>query len=685
MSATLETPALEQYLAPCAKLTSSGRTFPVAVEYLARPLRKDHTIWDAAAEELERLAARTEGGVLVFMPAKFEIGRTISAVRASRVSDQFVAVPLHGELPPAEQDAALADYARRKAIVATNVAETSLTIPGVRVVIDAGLARIARYDARRGINTLLVEKISRASAEQRAGRAGRTAPGLCLRLWTEADHLQRAANELPEVKRLDLAEVVLTLRASGVDDVRAFRWLERPEPQALDRAEQLLSDLGAVEHNGITATGRQMLRFPVHPRYARMFIAAQQEGCVRTIALLAALTQGRGILRRGERKQVREQRDDLLGGETQSDLFVLLRAFRFAENNRFDPRRCSKLGVNAGAAREAAQLFEQFLAIARAEGLETEARPAQPGAVERCVLAGFSDQTAVRLDRGSLRCVLVHGRRGVLARESAVRDAELLVASEIQEIETGDKERQVLLTLATAVQLPWLEQLFPGALRTETRVELDTATRRVVAREITLFRDLMVATRELPSPPPGEAAVLLAQAVHDGLCVLKHWDHSVEQWIARLNFVARHFPELQLPQIAAAERAIILQQICQGASSCKEVKDRLVWPALKSWLNPVQLPLIDEYAPERLKLPNGRSAKVDYSGDMATAAVRIQDLYGVPGAVALGRGRLPLRIQVLAPNHRPIQITSDLENFWREAYPRLKSELQRKYPKHEWR
>ena len=191
---------------------------------------------------------------------------------------------------------------------------------------------------------MLIEKISRASADQRAGRAGRTAPGHCLRLWTEREHLERAAQELPEVKRLDLAEVVLTLKASGVEDVAQFRWLEPPEPRALERAEQLLGDLGAVSANGaITPLGRRMLAFPVHPRYARMLLAAEEHGCVRAIALIAAVTQGRNLLRRAEGKQAREDRDDILGADDDSDLFILTRAFRFAEKNNFDPRRCAQL------------------------------------------------------------------------------------------------------------------------------------------------------------------------------------------------------------------------------------------------------------------------------------------------------------------------------------------------------
>jgi ATP-dependent helicase HrpB len=273
--------------------------------------------------------------MLVFMPGAFEISRTVQAIKGSRPLREFVTFPLHGELPPEQQDRAVARYEARKIIVSTNVAETSLTIEGVTTVIDCGLARVARFDPHRGINTLLVEKISVASAEQRAGRAGRTAPGVAVRLWTEREHGQRAPQELPEVKRLDLSEVVLTLKASGIDDVAGFPWLEKPDAKALERAEMLLEDLGALSrdrpndgdaasiprpdvrnegaarptaHSRITDVGRRMLRFPVHPRYARMFLAAEERGCVRPVALMAALTQGRSFLIRGVDKQTEAAR-----------------------------------------------------------------------------------------------------------------------------------------------------------------------------------------------------------------------------------------------------------------------------------------------------------------------------------------------------------------------------------------
>ncbi len=370
MSATLDAGLLKNYLAPCEVLVSKGRSFPVRIEYLPKSVNFDNEpVWDVAARECERVAGESSGDMLVFMPGAYEISRTVQAIQGNRALREFVTFPLHGELPPEQQDRAVARYDARKIIVSTNVAETSLTIDGVTTVIDCGLARVARFDPHRGINTLLIEKISASSADQRAVRAGRTAPGVCVRLWTEREHGQRALQELPEVKRLDLSEVVLTLKASGIDDVANFPWLEKPDPKALERAETLLADLGALgrgtglrpvisenTHHGpetrattITELGRTMLRFPVHPRYARMFLAAQERGCVRPVALMAALTQGRNFLLRGVSKEVEQAREDTLGEEHESDFFLLMRAWRHADKANYGLDACRRLGCTRRA------------------------------------------------------------------------------------------------------------------------------------------------------------------------------------------------------------------------------------------------------------------------------------------------------------------------------------------------
>ena len=603
---------------------------------------------------------------------------------------EFVVFPLHGELPPSDQDAAVARYDRRKVVVATNVAETSLTIDGVRLVLDSGLARIPRYDPYRGINTLLVEKISRAAADQRAGRAGRTAPGHCLRLWTAHEQGARPAQELSEVKRLDLSEVILTLKASGVSDVRTFRWLEAPDARALDRAEMLLTDLGAIHDTtgAITELGRSMLAFPAHPRYARMLLAAQDYGCVWPVALIAALTQGRDLLVRRQGKEIDDPRDDLVGDETESDFFVLMRAWRYAERNGYEIERCRRMGIHAQAARQVGPLFKQFLRIAADEGLDTSEKPVMHDAVQRCVLVGFSDHLARRLETGSLRCDLVHGRRGVLARESVV-NSPLFVASEVREVESGggrDRALNVVLNLATVIKEEWLRELFPQDFKEVHAVVYDPVSRRVVARDETRFRDLVLEEKLSDNPPADEAARILAREVAAGRCALDNWNEAVEQLILRIHRLREWMPELALPVIGAEDRGAMLELICQGAFSANQIKARPVLPVVKSWLSRQQQGWIEEYAPERIQLPRGRTVKVVYSVDGApTIAARIQDLYGIKETLWIASRRVAVRIQVLAPSNRPVQITENLAVFWRETYPKLKQELQRKYPKHEWR
>jgi ATP-dependent helicase HrpB len=668
-------------------LSTQGRAFPVAVEYLAKAAGAE-PVWDLAARELKRLVREhPRGDTLIFMPGVYEITRTVQAARAG-LGSEFAIFPLHGELPARDQDAAVAKHERRKVVVATNVAETSLTIDGVRLVIDSGLARIPRHDPYRGINTLLIEKISRAAADQRAGRAGRTAPGHCLRLWTAHEHGSRPAQELPEVRRLDLAEVILTLKASGVGDPRAFPWFDAPDERTLERAGQLLADLGAADHatGALTTLGRRMSAFPAHPRYARMFLAAQDHGCVRPIALIAALTQGRELmLRRGDRPA--DRCDELLGDESESDFFVLMHAWRYAEQSGFQIERCRRLGINAQAARQVGPLFEQFLRIAAEEGLEVKERPLDRAAVQRCLLVAFSDHLARRLDE-SQRCELVHGRRGILARESVVK-APLLVAAEVREIEgraSRERNLSVVLNLATAVKEEWLREMFPQRFAQTRAVVYDPALRRVVVREEKRFRDLLLDETVSDRPPSDEAAALLAKEVVAGRLVLENWDEAVEQWILRLNRLREWMPELKLPGIAEPDRTAMIEHLCHDALSYNEIRNRPVLPVVKSWLSREQQAWVEKYAPERMALPNGRAVKVTYHAARPPAiAARIQDLYGIKDALWIADRRVRVLIQVLAPSNRPVQVTESLAAFWRDTYPKLKAQLQRRYPKHEWR
>ncbi|HEV2438289.1 MAG TPA: ATP-dependent RNA helicase [Verrucomicrobiae bacterium] len=706
----------------CAVLSSEGRVYPVEIEYLPHRLGANAPpVWELAAEAFANHIRSGDGGdVLVFMPGGFEISQTIEAIRHTPEAKGYLLLPLHGELPPRDQDAAVARYDRPKVVVATNVAETSITIDGVRLVIDSGLARIPRYDANRGINTLLVEKISQSSADQRAGRAGRTAPGICVRLWSRPEHDERAPQELPEIKRLDLAEVVLTLKASEIEDLRNFRWLEKPDEISLTHAEELLEDLGALTKSvaqasssassggvsaassagggqgcppqppprtsalQITPVGRKMLAFPVHPRYSRMLLAAQEYGCVHQACLVAALTQGRDLLLRNVGREVVSARDDLFGDKASSDFWILMRAWNYAVKNQCRVEACRRLGIHAVTARQVGPLFDQFLRIAKSEGLDTQPREIKDEALQKCILIGFSDRVAHRLDQGTLRCELVHNRRGVLARESVVQHSPLFVAAEIREVE--GREVNTILSLATAIEPDWLREWFPDDLKSELHVQFDSTTKRVQAAELVRFRGLALSARRVEPPPAGAAARLLAGEILAGRLPLPNWDHHVEQWLARLNLLCQHCPELQLPAITEDDRKHIIEQLCHGAVSYKDIKEREVIPLVVSWLSAAQRELLDKNAPERLSLTNGRTPKVVYeNGKSPHIALRIQELYDVHQTPKIALGRVPVTVQILTPGMKPIQVTQDLGNFWREHYPRIKSELQRRYPKHLWR
>ncbi len=703
MSATLDTESLAEYLAPAEVLTVDTRTYPLTIEYSAAAQKvAGAPVWDQAAHHFERLSREYDGDCLIFMPGAYEIKRTVESIQCTKAGRESLVFPLYGELRPEEQDAAVAQYDKRKVVVATNVAETSITIDGVRLVIDSGLVRVARYDPHRGVNTLLIEKTSRASADQRAGRAGRTAPGHALRLWSEKEHEHREERELAEIKRIDLSETLLALGKAGVTDFDAFPWFERPEQASLKRGIELLMDLGALhrkvdlprkvkgEHYELTEIGRKLADFPLHPRWARLLLAAHDEGCVWHAALLAAFAQGRDILMPLRERRKREEREAVLG-DAPSDFFQWLSAWGMARKQNFNHGFCRQWGIHANASRDADRAAEQFRRIAESQGLNAGPGPLDEDALRRCILLAFSDHLAKRDGRGTLRCSIVHGRRGELKRDSAARDAELFVAAEIDEIETrGDVN--VVLSLATEIEEGWLEEFFPDDFAVQSEVVYDKDLRRVVMREERKFRDLVLASTDRGEPTSYAAAALLADEIMAGKLELKKWTSQRDEWISRVNFAAQSFPELEVEVIDDEARKMILEQFCYGCVSYKEIRDKDPWPFLKDWLTGEQIAALDYMAPLEFTLPNRRRpSKIRYEpdapgGPRAVISSKLQDFYDVdPKQLIIGNGRIPLVIEMLAPNGRPCQITEDLENFWKTSYEGVKKELRGRYPKHEWR
>ena len=388
---------------------------------------------------------------------------------------------------------------------------------------------------------------------------------------------------------------------------------------------------------------------------------------------MAALTQGRNFLLRNVDKRTAESREELFGAEHESDFFLLMRAWRYADKANYNmdaspPAGHSRAGV-AAAGGPAVRAIPRDRGGGEAPMSRRNASTAWPCANACCSVSATTSPAGST--RATLRCELVHKRRGLLSRESAVQEAPLLVAAEITEIESRG-EVNTLLGLCTAIEEAWLKELFPEDFHDAGGVAYDETQRRVLARKERRFRDLVLESKQTAGEPPeGEAAAILAREVMAGRIVLTEWTEAVEHWITRVNCLAKWWPELEVHPITDADRTTLIEQICYGSHGARELKDKPVMPILRDWLLPEQLAVLDEYLPERIEMANGRKARVTYSKDgPPVLSARIQELYGVDAKFTLGHGRVPVKIEVLAPNQRPIQVTDDLSNFWREQYSR---------------
>jgi ATP-dependent helicase HrpB len=731
MSATLDAAPVANYLDDCPVLISEGQSWPVETRFLA--LRDERPLTEQAADAVETIVNSGEpGDILVFMPGMAEINATLRAIGAARIHEPLTLVPLHGDLPPEEQDRAFAPSPRRKVVVSTNVAETSVTIDGIRHVVDSGEARIARYDAERGIGTLAIEPISRASADQRKGRAGRTAPGTCHRLWTDSGHLNRAERNTPEIQRSDLAEVVLLLHSLGIRRAAEFDWLDKPDPQAVERAEKLLVTLGALKQrqpedaragagspqpdpgsirhsqaaigniSDLTPVGRKMLRLPMHPRYSRMLVEAAQRGCVPQAALCAALVSGRDLLvRLGRDDQHIAEARELFEASALSDFFTLMRAFQYAKNRGFNVEACRRYGIHAQTARQVEQTFEQLLEIARRERLleAGEAKleagkpsPSSDDALLRCLLAGFADQLCLRRDTGTLECDLTEGRSGTLMRESAVQDAPLFVAASLREVSGRSSGPRTLLGLATAVKREWLEEMFPDAISARVEHLFDRANKRVAAVRLVRFHDLVIHHEHQREVNPDAAGRCLAQASLKGWFELPLFNHAIKQFIARVNLVCATIPELEFPPFNEAARLACLARGLRGLTCVKEAQAAHLSDAFRAHLAKEQLAWLDELLPLTLAWPDGRQLKLlyhDRDDDEGTAPfaelqMKLHECFQLKEHPRLCEGRLPVKLWLCAPDGKRLEPTLDWPAFRANQYPKLKRALQQKYAGVPW-
>ncbi len=699
MSATLDAKPVAKYLG-AEILISEGQSFPVEVRYLDLP--DERPITEQAADDVERIVNSGEpGDILVFMPGMGEIASTINAIRAARTKERLAMIPLHGDLPPEEQDLAFSPNPLRKIVVATNVAETSVTIDGIRHVVDSGLARVARYDSERGIGTLFLEPISRASTDQRKGRAGRTAPGICYRLWTEGGQLNRPERNTPEIQRSDLAEVVLLLHSLGIKDAAKFDWLDKPDAQAVERAEKLLHTLGAIdpETESLTPVGRQMLRLPMHPRYSRMLVEAAKHNCVPAAALCAALVSGRDLLARLSRddKHIKEARE-LFEASQDSDFYTLMRGFQFAKNNNFNPDQCRRHGIKAKVAREVDMTFEQIKQIAE-RNLKGERQEAMgdgknpDDSLLRCIMAGFIDQLCIRRDTGSLECDLTEGRHGTLMRESVVQNSPLFVTANIREVPGRGSENLTLLGLATAVKREWIQEMFPQQLTATVEHLFDRTHKRVAAVKLIRFHDLVIHHEHQREVEPKASGRALAEAFAKEYFELPLLNHEIKQFIARVNLVAAASPELEF---APVDETAITERLTIAFEGLTLVKEAQAAPLKETFLKHLakeQLGWLDELAPLTIPWPDARKMKLlyqenalddDSEPNAPELQVKLHECFQLKEHPHICEGKLPVKIWLCTPDGKRLEATFNWPAFRTNSYPKLKASLQKKFPGQTW-
>jgi ATP-dependent helicase HrpB len=677
MSATLDAEPVAAFLGDAPVVRSEGRTFPITIEHEVQP--DDRHLGKQVAAAVRRVMqerkGEADGDVLVFLPGSGEIRRCAEDLAEAAAIFSLAVLPLHGDLTVEEQDRAVGASKQRKVILSTNVAETSVTIDGVVCVIDSGLARIARHSPWTGLPSLQIEPVSRASCAQRAGRAGRTRPGRVIRLYTKHDHDMRRAFEVPEVGRADLAGAALELYGAGLS-IAGLRWFEAPPASSTTAADELLVRLGAIANGAITPLGRRMLRFPVHPRLARIVCEAEGRGVAQEASVIAALVGAREL--RLERRGPQGAAKISAPSDLIEDLDALLDARR--HNLRAD--RLRRDGLDISTAHTVDKTAKQLERIARND----RAAPPTDEGVDRelqlAILTGFPDRVGKRRAPRSTEIVFAGGGSGTLAPSSAVVDAELMVAADVAETGARGQGSRVQIRRASAIDASWLLDLYLDRIDEKDELVWNADKQRVErlvqmtydGLPIDEQRDIEGARRD-----PRAAEVLAKQAVAAGIAKFVDAD-ELAQWRARVIFAATIAPQIVAPTDDAL--ASVVAKACEGMTSFAELRAIKLMNLLDAGEH---RQLVDKLAPTHLGLPRRRRVEIHYELDRPPwIASRMQDFFGLARAPAVGDGRVPLVLHLLAPNQRPVQVTQDLPGFWVKHYPGLRKQLMRRYPKHQW-
>jgi ATP-dependent helicase HrpB len=681
MSATLDGQAVAKLLGHARGVdapivTSSGRAYPVATHYReplgrgARPLQ-ERPLPDIVAATVANALEAEPGDALVFLPGQAEIHRTLRLLQDRELPRGTRVLPLYGELAPEQQDEAIRPSApgTRKVVLATNIAETSLTIEGVRIVIDSGLERRMRFNPPTGMSRLETTRISRASADQRRGRAGRLEPGVCYRLWSESEQAALAAQTPAEILVADLAPLALELASWGVVDPLTLQWLDPPPSAAFAQARDLLRSLEAIDRDGrITAHGRTMANLGTHPRLAHMIVRSIELDKARLALEIAALLGERDVLRAADSR----------GAIRDIDLRLRVEALR--DRRQLPAGLTVDPGVRQRVSRTIEQLTRQLHNKPRSDDGDVDI-DRDTGAL---LALAYPDRIAMSRGGGG-RYVLSSGRGALLVGTHNLSQAEFLV---VADLDAG--EREATIRLAAPIERAALESEFASVIETRERIEWDTREQAVVARRERWLGALRLTEQRLERPDAADVTTALLTGIRDiGLAQLP-WSKEARALKARIEFARRVDPRAQpaWPDVSDAALLATLEHWLAPWLDGITRRDHLarldLHAALLALLDWNQQQRLNEIAPTHLVVPTGSRIPIDYSGTTPAVSVRLQELFGLRTTPTIGVGNVPLTLNLLSPAHRPVQVTQDLVSFWARGYPEVKKELKGRYPKHHW-
>ena len=674
-SATIDIAKASSFLKDCEILTVSGRTYPVEIIYKKNtppiPLHKQ------IEKEAKRAAEKTPGDLLIFVDGLANIRKVIREIQSQKWSRGYLTFGLHGEMSKEQQDKVFDEIASRKIIVATNIAETSLTIPGVRIVIDSGISKVMKYDSLRAINSLLPQKISKSSADQRSGRAGRVSHGICVRLWSEADHAEREEYQKPEIKRLDLSELYLELTSRDLSP-EDLDWYDPPSFTSWEKAKKQLQELSLLTHDGrISTIGKSISSVPLHPRFSLALNHAVSQNCLSELAIILSIAESRSPF---SEDFIKSQRD--LNPQCSSDLNLLLESYFYVRNHDISFDFCRNHGIHFKRLQECEKVAIQYCSYFN--------QPFDPqdhfqDEISKILVKIFPDNIVRCKSEGRKLFENTKGKHFFASSFSMMGGVKWAIPLIVTE-RLFKGQIQTQMDLMSEIQEEWILDLLPADRKEERRSYLDMNSRKVMVESYLRFGVHKLNLKREYEPNEEDIAKAYAQAIFTGDLSLKNWSKEVDQLLNRLSFLANKSPDLGLRALNDEDRIMVLELICLGKKNWKEIKNAEILPVLNDYLGDDKLNTLDFYAPREISFGNkDRKTSLFYTASSVTLKIKLQELYDVEKHPALLNEKIPVIVEILAPNGRPVQRTSNILDFWKESYLSVRKDLAGRYPKHEWR